>query len=104
MSVRIEAAIFTMFNLNLSIMKTMQFDKREMNQSIYYLLFKLWMRIHCHCRTIQKDKSRYYDSLGMIDTLGYDSERTNFTYSYSDEMCFLWGFNLRVIGIEFINN
>ena len=86
-------------------MRTIQFNKDECSRFIYYTIFKfwLWLLVQNFNKPVSHNNSRVYDSLGLIDTLGFNSDRNTFTYSYSDELVYMWGFDLKFIHIEFIN-
>ena len=42
----------------------------------------------------EHSKNRVYDHLGMIDTLGWDKAEGNWTFNYSDEGVYAYGFKL----------
>lgn len=51
----------------------------------------LWVSVREETKT---DSRRVYDSLGLIDTLGHDSTKGRFTFSYNDELTSHHGFIL----------
>jgi hypothetical protein len=87
-------------------MRTIQFNKDECNRFIYYTVYKfwLWLLVCNFNKPVSRNNSRVYDSLGLIDTLGFNSDKHKFTYNYSDEFVYLWGFSLKFINIEFIES
>lgn len=60
-----------------------------MKNFIYNQLFNLYLFL-TRFDKVETTKHREYDSLGIIDTLGYNSETGRFTASYSDELCCVW--------------
>lgn len=49
------------------------------------------------------EKYHVYDNYGIIDTLGWESRNGRFTFQYSDENVFLFGFKIFGFTIEFID-
>jgi hypothetical protein len=80
-------------------MKTMKFEVTKNN----HFLFDIWLWLHFRKfnKQINTCKHREYDHLGIIDTLGFDSDKKMFTYSYSDELTYMFGFDLKIICFEF---
>jgi len=96
--------MFCIFNY--SILTT---TNRRLNMNIYPLhlktpllkkigsrYFQFWLWLHLKLERIEQENHRVYDHWGVIDTLGSDMNRTNWTRSYSEE-----GYSLYSIRIPF---
>ena len=58
--------------------------KHSTNANVCEYVFEKYLNAKDY-RGCKTDRQRYYDHLGMIDTLGHDEERTVNSYSYSCE-------------------
>ena len=87
-------------------MKIIQFNKGECIPFIYNLTYKfwLWLNFRKFNTEIRTYNNKVFDHLGLIDTLGCQGEVNRFTYNHSEELGYLWGFDLKFIHIEFIND
>lgn len=56
-----------------------------MKNFIFWKLFSIYLFLSRFGYS-NSNKNRVYDSYGMIDTLGSDSNNTRFTWSYSEEL------------------
>lgn len=59
--------------------------KNNMKENIWHRLFNLYLWLSGWGKRTQQ-RSRVYDHLGIIDTLGHSSDETFFTSSYDEEL------------------
>ena len=83
-------------------MKVLTFESQGSGSYPRLFNFYLWLSR----RKFNGDRDSYNnvvcDSLGPIDTLGSQGAVKRFTFSHSDEGCFIWGFIIpRILKIEF---
>jgi len=72
-------------------------------ERIWWKLFNLYLFLSKFGEA-DTNKQRHYDHLGEIDTLGWDSENTRFTFHYSEEMGSLYRIKLPFKYVIELNN
>ena len=78
-----------------NIMKTLFYIEvtKPIYTSFYYVIFRLYLKLIKYGYS-SANKTRVYDNLGLIDTLGSDVEVTKLTRHYSDELTSIYAIKL----------
>ena len=75
----------------------------KLSSNLHYYAHRLYLAVFLKSWNKRESvRHRVYDNLGMIDTLGYNSDNGRFAYSYSDELCYVFGFKFLGLNIEFV--
>lgn len=76
--------LYYLYFVNMTDLKPTKMKTQLFNFTFNQLFnFYLWLSKFGYC---ESRKNRLYDHLGLIDTLGNDSDETMFTRSYSEEL------------------
>lgn len=67
--------------------------KTKINEIVCEILFRIYLKLQ-RFETRKKTEQRYYDHLGLIDTLGFSAENGCLTRSYSDELTYQYAIKL----------
>ena len=67
--------------------------KKGITEIVSKVLFNLYLKLQ-RFEKRQKTEQRYYDNLGLIDTLGFEADNGWLTRSYSDEITYQFAIKL----------
>lgn len=88
-------------------MKTLKIYRNKkscISELIYSIAFDVYLKISgMKFNAEESYKNNVYDNYGIIDTLGNQGSDGKYTFSYSDELVYLFGFKIFNLSIEFID-